>query len=130
MIFERTLKAAVGIVAVAAATATSVVAAAFALFAVLEEPLGRAGASAVVALAFAVIAGLLGLILHLSANHREDHKPEEHGGLTERLIDMAREKPLLSAGAAVAAGLIALRNPALVGVILSAVMKKPDHHRR
>jgi hypothetical protein len=38
---------------------------------------------------------------------------------------MAKDRPLLSLGAALAAGLIAVRNPALVATIVAAFMDRP-----
>lgn len=116
----------VAIAAVVTATAVSLVAGAFALYAVLEPSLGRAGAAAIVAVAFALFV-LIGLLIALLAtrNGGGHHKAGLHdhdSGLTERLIEIVKAKPILSAAAAVAGGLLIIRNPVLVGVVLKAFM--------
>jgi hypothetical protein len=104
--------------------AASVVAAGFALYALLEPRIGRPGAAAIVALILALIAMIAGLILTRSP--RPSKAAEAEPGLAERVIEIARTKPILAAAGAIAAGLIAWRNPALVGVVMAALLKKPD----
>lgn len=127
MILRRVLKTAAAVAAVSAAVAASVAAAAFALYALLSPALGAAGAAAVVALVFALGAGVGGLLL----TRRGGGRPAEpEPGLAERLIDLGRSKPILSVGAAIAAGVLAMRNPALVSVIATALMQKPNNRSR
>ena len=129
MILKAVLKTAAAAAAVGTAVAASVVAAGFALYALLEPYIGRPGAAAIVALILALIAALVALILSRGPKRRRgDPGPEP--GVAERLIDIARTKPILSAAAAVAAGLIAWRNPALVGIVVTALLKKPDRSER
>lgn len=130
MILERVLKTAAAAAAVSAAAVAAVFAAAFALYALLEPYVGRPGSAALVALVFALIAALGGLIFARGAKPKRPKPGAEEPGLAEKVIEIARTKPLLSAGAAIAAGVIALRNPALVGVIMTALLKKPDPNRR
>jgi hypothetical protein len=117
----------------AAAAAVVVVAAAFALYAYLELRLGRPGAAAVVALVFAVLAALIGLIVGLAAKGRI-RRPAPEPSLTDRLGQMARERPILAAGGALAAGLIALKNPQVVASIFAALLasraEKTGRNRR
>ena len=66
MIFRRVLTALVAAAMFAAAAAVVVVALAFALYALVEPQIGRSGASAVVAGAFAVLIGLGGFFVAMS----------------------------------------------------------------
>ncbi len=108
--------------ALGAASATVVVALAFSLFALLEASLGRAGASAAVALAFAVLAGIVAALIALQIGGGGHRKSAREPSLTDRLGELPRERPILAAGAALAAGLIALRNPQVVASIVGAVL--------
>jgi hypothetical protein len=133
LILEKTLMALVAGAAVVTATAVSVVALAFALYAALEGPVGPAGSAALVGVVGVVLLALVGLI---AANRGRGHgRHHGHGsehdqGLAERLIDIVKERPLVSAAAAVAAGVLAMRNPALVGVILTAFLGRKDDDKR
>ena len=129
MIVGRTIAAVTAAVALATATMLCVLAASLALFWVLEPLVGRAGAAA-------LLAGLLALIVAIAvliAVSRPSHHPHKHARLddhtdfsfVDRIIDMAKDRPLLSLGAALAAGLIAVRNPALVAPIMAAFMDRP-----
>ena len=42
--------------------------------------------------------------------------------LADRLMDLVRDKPMATAGVAVAAGLMALRNPAVIAVIVRTIL--------
>lgn len=114
----------------ATAVAASLIAAGFALYALLEPMLGRPGSAAIVALIFALVAVIIALVLTRRPSRRQLADDAADQGLGERLIEIARTKPMLAAGAAAAAGLIAWRNPALVGIIVTALMKKPDRPPR
>jgi len=131
LILEKTLMAVVAGAAVVTATAVSLVALAFAMYAALEPPLGPAGAAALVGVVGIVLIALIGLIAaSRGRGHHQDRGHEPDHGLTERLIEIVKERPLVSAAAAVAAGLLAMRNPALVGVILTAFMSRKDEDKR
>jgi hypothetical protein len=129
LILKTVLRTAAAVAAVSAAVAASVAAAGFALYALHEPYLGRPGSAAIVALILALVAAVAALILTRGPKRRHgDEGPEP--GMAERLIDIARTKPILSAAAAIAAGLIAWRNPALVGIVATALLKKPDRPPR
>ena len=49
--------------------------------------------------------------------------------MIEMILGLVRDKPLLSAGAAVAAGVYALRNPQLIAAVIKAFMDKPPQDR-
>jgi uncharacterized membrane protein len=129
LIVGRTIAAVTAAVALATATMLCVVAATCALFWVLEPLVGRAGAAALLAGVLALIVAICVLIAVSRTGHPQHHH-QAHSGPTDfafvdRLIEMAKDRPLLSAGAALAAGLIAIRNPALVATIVAAFMDKP-----
>ena len=120
MIMRKVLLAAASIVVVAVAAGAAVVAAAMGLFALLRETLGAPGAYGVVALAAALVAGL-GIILGGFKFHHEK-KPPPEPSLSDTLGKVVRERPLVAAGAAVAASLIALKNPGGLGTLISAFL--------
>src|SRR5271169_1643743 len=85
-----------------------VIALAFALFALVEPYLGRAGAAATVAATTAALIGLGGLILALAGRGRRAKPPASvSGGILERAIAFVRRKPIVAASAAIGAGLMA-----------------------
>jgi hypothetical protein len=118
-VIKRVLLAVVALSAMAASAAVVVAAAAFALYALLRMSLGAAGAAAAVALAFALLIAIFGLVIGLQAKGR---RPPPEPSLGERLGQMARERPILAAGGALAAGLIALKNPQVVATIISTIL--------
>jgi len=119
---KKSLAALIAIVALSTGVVIAVTALAIALFAALAPALGTAGAAAIVAVAFIIVI-LLGFIL---AGMRPKAQPrDDDAGLIARLLEIAREKPLLAVGAAVAAGILAIRNPALVATIVAAFVDRP-----
>ena len=120
---KKALAGAVGLAALWTGVAIILVAAALALFFALEPSIGRAGGAAVVALIFAVILGLmLALVMARAGGPKE---PEHHdGGMVETLLGMAKERPILSVAAAIAATVIVFRNPALVATIAAAFLDR------
>jgi hypothetical protein len=115
--------------AIAAAAAMAVVAAGYALFAVLEGPIGPAGAAAVVAVTAAVLALLAALVLFRQG--RTGRETNSHSmGLTEHLVDIARDRPIAVAALAVAAGWILVRNPALANLAAGLMSSGSRRGRR
>lgn len=110
----------IALVALATATIICLIAAAFALFAALTPALGPAGAAAIVAVA-SLLFVMLAVILTLVATRPKQSDPDD--GLIERLFDIARERPLIAVGAAIAAGVLAIRNPALIATIVAVFME-------
>jgi membrane associated rhomboid family serine protease len=119
LIFKRLLMAFVAISAIATAVSVVVVALAFALFALVQPMLGDAGASAVVAGAFAVIAAIVGFAA-VPRRHRRRPGTGSPAGVAEDLMDLVRDKPVASAGVALAAAIMAMRNPRVIGEIARA----------
>ena len=124
---ERTLMALAAGAAVAAAAAVGVFAAFFALFAFLEPFVGTAGAAAIISGVSALAVAIAGFIAARRAEG--DRKAAAaripDAPLIEMILALVRDKPLLSAGAAVAAGVYALRNPQLIAAVIRAFMDKP-----
>jgi hypothetical protein len=120
LILKTALRLTAAIASMAAAAAVCVIAAAFALYAVARDPLGPAGAAAVVAVTAAVLVGLIALALLWRAAPKPVKR--EDLPLSVRLMDLARERPLIAAGAAVAAGVVLLRNPKLLATAITAAL--------
>lgn len=130
MIFEKTLMTLAAAAAIAAAAGVAVVAAAFALFAVLVPVTGAAGAAAIVAATAAFVVALAGLVAAARAkdNRRRQQEFAAHAadpGLIAKLFELAKQRPFVAAGAAAAAGIFALRNPALVAAVIKAFFDAP-----
>jgi len=139
MIVEQTLKTVTAGAAVAAAVIVSVVAAASTVYALVLPQIGPAGAAAVVAVLFAAIAALVALIAtRRAAPKRPDERDVPAGldlrafglegldlggaNLVERASEIIKERPVVAAGAAVAIGLIAFRNPELVTLLARSIL--------
>jgi hypothetical protein len=120
VIFRRLLMAFVAIAAIATSASVVVVALAFALYALVRPMLGDAGASAVVAGAFALIVGIGGLAAMPRGRRRRKADPSSPAGVAEDLMELVRDKPIASAGVALAAGIMAMRNPRVIGEIARA----------
>lgn len=118
MIFQRLLMAFVAIAAIATSAAVTVVAASYALFALMQPSLGNAGASAVVMAVFALIVLLGGLLAIPRRKHRVRH--EGAAGVAEDLMELVRDNPMAAAGVAVAAGIMAMRNPRVITEVARA----------
>lgn len=124
---ERTLMAVAAGAAIAAAAAAGVFSAFFALFAFLEPYVGTAGAAAIIAGCSAVAIAMAGFVAARKAegDRKAAAAQPADAGLVEIILGVVRDRPILSAGAAVAAGIYALRNPQLVAAVVRAFMDKP-----
>ena len=121
MIFRRVLLALMAAATLSAAAAVIVVALAFALYALVEPHLGRAGAAATVAAATGILAALGGMIMALvGRNKRSRAASALSGGILERAVAFVRQKPIVAASAAIGAGLMAARNPKYLGEAMRA----------
>jgi hypothetical protein len=123
--------------AAAAAFATSaavcVVALAFALYALVEPYVGRAGAAAIVAGLAALIIALGALFLGAAATGKSGKRGKAQlaaGSVMERVIRFVREKPVVAVSAALAAGFMAVRNPLYLGAALRAFFEGREIPRR
>ncbi len=127
---RRALLIVAALCAFAAAVAVAVVALAFALYALVLDSLGPAGAAATVAAVAAALAGLGALLLTMRGR-----PPPPDPTILDRVTQIARERPILAAGGALVAGLVALKNPKLAAGLASAFMAgkaadKSDHRGR
>lgn len=115
---KRILNFAIVVATAAAAAVVGVVAAAFAVFAVAEHWLGVAGAAAVVAGLFALTAAVIAYVVA----RRSDSGPVDDQSIVDRLVEMAKERPLVATGAAAAMLTVVLRNPKILSMLMGAVL--------
>ena len=131
---RKLLLAAVGVFALGSMVMLAVLAAGYALFLSLKGSVGEAWAAGIVALVFALVIAIVALLAGIKEqpHHQDSHDGEPH--LMDFLGRLVREKPMLAAGGALAAGLIALRNPQIVATLVSAFLaskatEKTDRRR-
>ncbi|MDB5476292.1 MAG: hypothetical protein JWP49_1803 [Phenylobacterium sp.] len=108
------------VAAIAAASVVVVVALSFALYAALRDLIGSAWAATAVAGAFAVLALIVALLLTRKARPKPVKGDDRN--LTARLVELARERPLVAAGAMAAAVAVVIRNPRILTAVLAAAM--------
>src|SRR4051812_29629255 len=100
------------------------VALAFAIYAGLRDVIGPAWASAAVA----GIVALLALIIAFLLTRKARPKPVtgEPPSLTAKLLDLARERPVLAGGAAIAAAAatitVAVKNPRILSAVIAGLL--------
>jgi hypothetical protein len=121
----------VALAAASAAASVVVVSAAFAVYALLRTYLGPAGAAACVTLAAAIVLGALAAFLFSKAKGPKVKRKAEREaeGLADRLAALVSDRPVIAAGAAAAAGLLAWRNPTLVSTLLRVMETRADKRR-
>ena len=139
MILRRVLSGAAAAGAAAAAAAVVVIGLAYALYALAKTWLPPAGAAAVTAAAFALVLGIGAAVMASGAKGKGKaggravkklkHPHDEPRTLMERALDTARERPVVAAAGALAAGLLALRNPALVATVIGLINQPPRPRR-
>ncbi len=103
-----------------AAGGVLVVSLAYALYALMRDAVGlsAAGSAAVVALAVALIFGTVAAVLAAKAGARPKEPP-----IVDRLKTFVRERPVTAAGAALAAGVFAVRNPKAIMPLVLAFLE-------
>ncbi len=128
MIARKILLLVAAAAALAAAVGVFVVALAFALYAVARDYVGPAGAAAIVAGAAALLLVLAALVVLIKAGlGRRKREPS----MVERAKDFVRERPIAAAAAALAAGVVAIRNPSLLAaLVFSFLESKPSKKKR
>lgn len=100
-----------------------VVSAAFAVFGLLKAWVGPPGAAALTALAAAILMAVVAFSFEAWAQSAKSGKaPESEKDLVQRLIAMVQERPILSAGALAGVVALAIRNPALVAIVVKAFL--------
>ncbi|WP_297512463.1 hypothetical protein [uncultured Caulobacter sp.] len=125
MIFEKTLMTLAAAAAIAAAAAVAVVSAAFALYAVLVPLVTAAGAAAIVSAVAALIVAVAGLFAARKVEGRHNHHqptPQQGFDVTGKVIEIVRDRPLMSIGLGLAAGIFALKNPSLTATVAKAFL--------
>ena len=124
MIFRKFVGLVAAFAAIAAAAAVCMVALAFAIYAGLRDVIGPAWAATAVAGVLAFIALTIALVLTRKV------RPKPVGGdnqsLSAKFIELARERPLVAAGAATAvaaaAVVVAIKNPRVLTAIITAAL--------
>jgi hypothetical protein len=130
VIFRRLLFLLAGATALAVSAGVIVIALAFALYAFVETYIGRPGAAAVVALAAAILMGVLGFLLTRQGKPKaRAHKPGEPETITDRVADFVRSRPVTAIAGAIAAGILAVRNPGYLGSLVRAFVEGREHPR-
>jgi hypothetical protein len=129
VILRRILYFLAGATALSVSAGVIVVALAYALFALVKPYVGPAGASAIVAGSAAVLIGLIGLVLSLMARPPKK-KPGEPDSLVDKVVDFVTSKPVTSIGAAIAAGILLVRNPRYLGMALSSFFEGPEKKKK
>lgn len=130
MNLRRILQLAAALAAVAAAAAVCVVAASLAVYGLARLWLTPAGSAAVVAALFAFLAVLIAWAATRKAVPPKTQAPADDGFLIDRLVELAKQRPLIALGAAAAAVTVILKNPRLIAALVSAfaagAAAKPD----
>jgi hypothetical protein len=113
---------------VAVSAGVSLVAAALGLFVLLRSLWGEAIACAIVAGVFALVALVVAFVASrpAPAAKRPLHAPPETSPILASLMAALRDKPLVSAAVAAAAGIIALRNPQMISSLIAAFLQDAE----
>jgi hypothetical protein len=122
VILRRILFALMAATAFCAAAGVTVFGLAFALYALVEPCLGRAGAAATVAGATVALMLLAGLAMRGAGRKAKPADPYATSFI-DRGIAFVREKPILAIAGALGAGLMAIRNPKYLGAVLRAFLE-------
>ncbi len=128
-LFRRIVFLLAAAVMLAVSAGVIVIALAYTVFALARPYVGPAGASACVAGAAALLIGLIGVVLMLMGR-RPKRKTPEPDNIPERVMDFIRTKPITAIGGAVAAGILAIRNPSYLGSAIRAFVEGRDPPRR
>jgi hypothetical protein len=113
---------------VAVSAGVSLVAAAFGLFVLLRSLWGEAIACAVVAGVFALVALVVAFVASRPAPVAKRPVPAapETSPILATLMAVVRDKPLVSAAVAAAAGIIAVRNPQMISSLIAALIQDAE----
>jgi hypothetical protein len=133
LIVRRVVFAVAALAAIAAAAGVLVVSASFAVYQALRQVLTPAEAGAAIALAAAILCGVCAVIfaaqIKLPKPNRRPVRGAVRANPIDQIVEMARERPFVAAGAAAAAGLLAFANPALVTAVMRAFINRPPPRR-
>jgi hypothetical protein len=129
VIFRRLLFMLAGAMALAVSAGVFVIALAYGEFALVKPYVGSAGAAGIVAGSAALFIGLLGVGLAMAARPPKP-KPGEPQNVVDRVMDFVKRKPVTAIGGAIAAGILAIRNPTYLGSVVRAFVEGRDAPRR
>jgi hypothetical protein len=129
LIFRKLVFGLAAAFALATAVGVAVVAAAFALFALLRDSLGPAGAAAVVAGVAVLLIAILALVLALMARGPKAKKRED-ASFAGRALELAREKPLLGAAALASGAFLLAKNPKIASTIVATFLASRPQPKR
>jgi hypothetical protein len=118
VIFKRVVGLIAALAAIAAAAVVCVVALAFALYAAVRDLIGPAWGAAAVAGVVALMALILARLLTRKARPKPVKGDSEN--LTTKLIELARERPLVALAAVGAAAAVVVRNPRILTAVIAA----------
>jgi hypothetical protein len=130
VIFRRILFLLAGATMLSVSAGVIVIALAYALFALVKPYWGPAGASASVAGAAALLIGLIGLTFALMGRRPRKKKSAEPESVTERVVEFVKSKPITSIAGAIAAGVLAIRNPSYLGSAIRSFVEGREAPRR
>lgn len=122
MILKKALIYVSAVSALGAAAAVCVVALAFAFYAAMLPLIGAAWAAASVAGLAALLMAIGALVLVFKAHPPKFGKAAEERDVLTRMLDLAREKPIVAASAIIAAAAVALKNPKIVATLVATAM--------
>jgi hypothetical protein len=129
VIFRRLLFILAGASALAVSAGVFVVALAYALFALVKPYVGAAGAAAVVAGSAALLIAIIGLVVG-NLGRLPKRKPGAPTSVVDLIVDFVRTKPVTAIGGALAAGIMAIRNPGYLGSVIRAFVEGREAPRR
>ena len=129
MIFRRLLFMLAAAMMLAVSAGILVIALAYAEYALVKPYVGAAGAAGIVAGSAAVFIGIVGLVL-AGASRAPKPKPGEPQTVVDRLMDFIKRKPVTALGGAIAAGILAIRNPTYLGAVIRAFVEGREPPRR
>jgi hypothetical protein len=110
MVFRKFVGLIAAFAAIAAAAAICMVALAFAIYAGLRDIIGPAWAAAAVA----------GIVAFIALKAQPKPVRGDSQNLTAKLIELARERPLVALAAVAAAATVMLKNPRILTAIIAA----------
>lgn len=120
---DKALMALAAAAAIAAAAAVGVVAIAFAVYLGASPWVGPAWAAAIVAVLMILIVAIAGLMVRGRASGGRRQADEPDASMVQKIVAMAKERPILAAGVALGAGVYAIRNPKLIAALAAAFME-------
>ena len=118
MIFRKFIGMLAAFAAIAAAAAIVMIALAFAIYAALRDLIGPAWAAAAVAGIVALIAVVLAFLITRKAAPPKPVKGDDRN-LSAKLIDLARERPLVALAAVGAAAAVVVKNPRILAAVVT-----------